>query len=399
MLKRKRTWAAEKGGALQEVVDSLADSYFNIMIINVKDGTCRYVRADQDDLVKSRSLRQKKKNGQTWLYEEWRQTTMKMFIHPDYREWFWREFDLRALREMGADRTLRPMIYLRRTSEGREYRWVQAEFIDYKPGGKRGDIFLYMKDITGERMVEWQRERELRAAFVEEKRLNRIKEEFLEYLSTELTTPAEMIAGIQKKTREAVKSGDTSKALQYIQMTASATDYLLSMMTEAADVSQMYRDKLIFHKEKFDIADIMHSCNDLLRILTWEKKLSCMWVGKLEGWYIGDEKRIRQMIFSVIEDVVRFARVGDGIRIEVIKKEINGLCDQLMICFRDTSPGRMDMVAHRQFYVSENDRRSRIRMNIAGYIVESMGGSMHQRSEPGAGTAITLKFPLERVYE
>lgn len=152
-------------------------------------------------------------------------------------------------------------------------------------------------------------------------------------------------------------------------------------------MTQTPEKKMALYHKNFDMGSITQCCHNMFRVLTEEKKLSCMWVGRMEGAYVGDEKRVCQMMLGIIGNMVPCDKSIMGIRIDVVKEEISEWRDLFTICFRNIE---MD-------YGVAGDRcpQSKGRLGTVNCIVEAMGGSIRQ-TRAGNGSIITLKFALDR---
>ena len=156
-----------------------------------------------------------------------------------------------------------------------------------------------------------------------------------------------------------------------------------------ADIVRLQRKELTLYREVFDMENITHYCRDILRCLTKERMLSCMWLGRMEGVYVGDERRIRQLILSVIGSMLRNDKSMTGIRIDVAKEELGEWKDLFIICFRNMGFRYDTAKAGREF------EESLMELAASNSIAEAMGGSI-RLSFAGTVPVITLKFALER---
>ena len=200
--------------------------------------------------------------------------------------------------------------------------------------------------------------------------------------------------------------GDRELFLDCVETAKKDTGSLLELLTDVVDTHRVMREGLPTFIGVFEAGSVLNSCNDFFRFITRNKQLSYICIGNLEGTYLGDECRICQMIFNVIDNAVKYNKIGGSILMEISKQQISSGYHWIKIKIRDTGVGISDEQKRNLFMpfapMDQTDngeyRRAGIGLSIAKYIVESMNGSIEIKSELSEGTEVILRFYLKR-YE
>lgn len=138
-------------------------------------------------------------------------------------------------------------------------------------------------------------------------------------------------------------------------------------------------------RAKLNIAHLVKTCKKYLNAILRDKPLSIMWIGSLEGQYIGDEVRLKQCLFQLLDNAVQQSRLDGFVRIELRKgvSPLNEAADEFMIEIRRDS--------------SETETSTGIAFVVAKTILDAMKGEIHVKSKNGQGTTVTVYFSLPRA--
>lgn len=100
-----------------------------------------------------------------------------------------------------------------------------------------------------------------------------------------------------------------------------------------------------------------------------------------------------------MENAVRYNRVGGDVRVWSEKQQGTGTSDYFTIRVADSGRGMTEEQKKKLFMPFARSRRdgTGIGLSVAKYVMDAMGGSIEVISEYGAGTAVTMRFPLERT--
>jgi signal transduction histidine kinase/DNA-binding response OmpR family regulator len=229
---------------------------------------------------------------------------------------------------------------------------------------------------------------------------NRAKSRFLAMVSHEIRTPLNGILGM------ADLLGDTpitQEQASYLKAVKTSGETLLSLIAEILDFSKIEAGRLDLATRPFALAAFVEEAVELLGPRAQAKGLEiCCYVDeRLPARVIGDAARLRQVLFNLAGNAIKFTERG-GVSIIV---EPGGQADAIAISVRDTGIGISPDDQARIFLEFEQADGSSTRkfggtglgLAISKRIVESMGGSIAVESAPGEGANFRMVLTLPRA--
>lgn len=229
---------------------------------------------------------------------------------------------------------------------------------------------------------------------------HRRKDEFLATLSHELRTPLNVITGYVEllKTLEQ-DSPEFAEALSAIERNAKIEVQLVS---DTLDVSRIITGKMTLEVSNFSFEDVVDSAIESIRFSAQAKSLSIQKtsVGETTS-FVGDENKIRQMIWNLLTNAVKFTPPGGVIRVD-----LRASGSDLELLVRDTgkgiAPGSLHHVFERFWQEDAGINRQYMGLGlglaIVRHIVELHGGTAHVESE-GLEKGTTFKIRLPKVSD
>ncbi|MDP3428308.1 MAG: ATP-binding protein, partial [Humidesulfovibrio sp.] len=230
---------------------------------------------------------------------------------------------------------------------------------------------------------------------------NRAKSEFLANMSHELRTPMNGVLGMLHllMLEEELKPAQQSYASNAVE----AANRLLSLLNDILDFSRIEAGALVFKQEPYQPSDILDATVGVFSHACARKGLALRMEPEpgLPAWLLGDEARIRQIVFNLVGNAVKFTRQG-SITVEAWHRILPGAApDRLLLAVSDTGVGipeaRLGSVFDRFSQVDSSYTRqfegAGLGLAIVRRIVEHLGGSLCIESEAGAGTSVVLSLP------
>lgn len=220
------------------------------------------------------------------------------------------------------------------------------------------------------------------------------KSRFLATLSHEIRTPMTGMMGMAELLL-ATPLNDTQR--EYAESMQRASNLLLKLLNDALDLARIEAGKLVLDPTPFELRPVLQDVVRLQKGAAHAKRLTLeLQVDeKVPALLIGDALRIRQVLFNLVNNAVKFTERG-GIRIEV--RWADGF---LSLDVSDTGPGISETSKVRLFSRFEQDEGpqrnvgSGLGLAICNELVGLMGGRMTLDSTLGEGSTFHVHLPLE----
>ena len=253
-------------------------------------------------------------------------------------------------------------------------------------------------------VVEEERNRMLSLALEEAERANLAKTAFLSNMSHEIRNPMNAIIGyynialrnpdIDEETRDLLHSiGDSAR-------------HLLSLINDVLDMSLIESGKVRLKQEEFSFGSMLEQLNTVTESQCDDKGLvfDCNVIGHLDDRYIGDDLKLKQLIFNILNNAVRYTASPGKVTFFVEEKERDD--EKALICFtiKDTGVGiDKDYLPYifepfsKEFEGTSNRFGSTgLGLAITKNITDMMNGNIEVQSEKDNGSTFTVTIPLGR---
>ena len=248
-------------------------------------------------------------------------------------------------------------------------------------------------DLSLETLVEAKRQAEA---------ASEAKSAFLATMSHEIRTPLNGVLGMtQALAADPTLTQSQRSRLQTIRESGEA---LLAILNDILDLSKIEAGKLELEHIAFDIEEIAHNAHASFKSLAAQKGLKFKLAVEpaAKGWYLGDPMRVRQVLFNLISNALKFTEEGE-IRLTIEPAAQGGV----RLTVADTGVGIAPDQLERIFGKFEQADASSTRryggtglgLAICRDLCALMGGRIEADSESGRGTRFVITLPLERTAE
>jgi PAS domain S-box-containing protein len=246
---------------------------------------------------------------------------------------------------------------------------------------------------VGEQLRLAQAERERDAAA----EANRAKSEFVSRMSHELRTPLNAMLGFAQLLELDRQPALAPHQAGWTAQIQRAGWHLLHMINDTLDLSRIEAGTLELRAETLDLRELLPACLALVEPQARARRLRLDWrVEPAAAAVVADLTRLKQVLTNLLSNAVKYnveggtvqvdAHVGDDgqVAIDVLDSGLGMDAQQLAHLFEPFN--RLGREA-------SGVEGTGIGLTIARRLAELMGGSLHARSAPGAGSCFTLRLP------
>jgi PAS domain S-box-containing protein len=269
------------------------------------------------------------------------------------------------------------------------------------PDGGDFTFSAFARDITQRRQDDRERARlltEAERARAQAETASRVKDEFLSMLSHELRTPLTAIVGWTYLLRGGrLDEATARRGLDAIERNAAAQAQVIS---DILDLSRMVGAKFRLNVRPVQLAPVAAAAIDPLIPAATAKSLKLQTVlDPGAGLVVGDPDRLRQVVWNLVSNAVKFTPQGGRITVRVERNPPAGV----RLVVEDTGEGiSADFLPHvfERFQQGDSSNtRSHgglgLGLAVARHVVELHGGTIEARSEgEGKGAVFTVVLPL-----
>lgn len=223
------------------------------------------------------------------------------------------------------------------------------------------------------------------------------KSTFLSVMSHEIRTPLNGILGM---TQVMIRDTSDEQSLSRLDIVQQSGEGLLAILNDLLDLSRIEAGKIELESIPFDMSEVLGGAYSAFTALANKKGLSLrLDIEAIQGRYIGDPTRIRQIVYNLLSNALKFTEAGSveirarsiegGLEIVVADTGIGIAPDQLSEIFREFN--QADTSINRRF------GGTGLGLSIARDLATLMGGSIMVESRLGEGSRFTVRLQVVRT--
>ena len=240
-------------------------------------------------------------------------------------------------------------------------------------------------------------ERSLRDALAVAEEASRVKTEFLAAMSHELRTPLNAIGGYVQLVEMGLHGPVTEAQRDALARVQSNQRHLLALINDLLNLTTVESGRVELRSECVELARAIGEVTATLAPAIAARRLDCVIVppdATLLAW--ADPDKLRQILFNVITNAVKFTPEGGRITIDSSADRA-----EVSVHVRDTGvgipKGKLEQIFEPFVQLDACRHAPRegvgLGLSISRALARGMGGDLSATSRPGEGATFTLRLP------
>jgi len=222
------------------------------------------------------------------------------------------------------------------------------------------------------------------------------KSEFLANMSHELRTPLNAISGFSQVLRKQLLGEINEKQAEYLDDILASARHLLSLIDDVLDLAKVEAGQIELDVMPFSLLDALERGVVIVRERATRGAVRVS-LSSDPGvdTVIGDERRIRQVVFNLLSNAVKFAPAGSTV--DIAAARVDG---EVRVSVSDSGPGIAPEDQARifeEFQQAAAGREQRegtgLGLALSRRLVELHGGHIWVDSEVGKGSTFVFTLP------
>jgi signal transduction histidine kinase len=252
-----------------------------------------------------------------------------------------------------------------------------------------GNTLLTYLDVTDTARVE----RALRKRNDALETAARLKSEFIANISYELRTPLNAIIGFTEILNNQYFGDLNARQLEYGRSILASSHQLMNLINDILDLATIEAGYMVLEIDRVEIFEMLQTVQNLTRERArsrdLEIELRCP--GSI-GAIAADERRLKQALFNLISNAIKFTPPGGTIGVEAERQE-----SEVLLIVADTGIGIPQSDQARvleKFERGTHQPGAGLGLSLVKSLIELHGGTVTIESAAGQGTRVICRLPV-----
>lgn len=230
----------------------------------------------------------------------------------------------------------------------------------------------------------------------EEKRLDKLRKDFVANVSHELRTPLSMMQGYSEALVDDIVASEEERT-ELAKIIYDESLRMGRLVNELLDLARMEAGHVQLELSKENLDSVLIRTVRKFSSLAKEQRVNLNTnIGKLQHQYLIDSDRIEQVITNLMDNAIRHSKEDGQVEVELIEK-----AQEAIITIKDAGDGIAEddlPFIFERFYKADKARTrgksgTGIGLSIVKHLVEAHGGHISVGSRLGQGTIFTIHLP------
>ncbi len=254
-----------------------------------------------------------------------------------------------------------------------------------------------------------QKNRSLEAAVTRLRDTDRVKSNFLATMSHELRTPLTSVIGYAEMLLEGLAGPITAEQREYMTTILGKADQLLQLITAVLDMSRLEAGQAALEMVPVPVDEIVGSVIASFAPPCEKRRIALEAVSQAPLRVAGDRRQIRQVLWNLVSNAVKFTPDGGRVVVEVrlgplVPTGVSTRPDNRLAAHVEVTDSgigisreQLPHIFEPFFQVDSSSTReyggTGLGLTLAKAYVEAHGGRMWVDSTPGRGSTFVASFP------